>query len=126
MDPEKRKKIYLLIAALLGFLLLLWPAMGKEKTSVSTNSLPVTETGEDNLEGRLKKLLVSTEGVGKAEVMITLKQEEETSMEVEGVVVLCDGGGNAKVKSEIAEAVGALFDVPAHKIKVLKRVSGKS
>ena len=124
MEQDNRKKIYLLVAALIGLFLLLWPAMQKEE-AVSSHTMPNVEE-EDDLEGRLKKLLVSTEGVGLAEVMITLKTKEESTAEVEGVVILCDGGGDTKVKSEIVEAVGALFDVPAHKIKVLKRVSGKS
>ena len=46
--------------------------------------------------------------------------------QVEGIVVICEGGGDPAVKAEITEAVSALFDIPAHKIKVLKRVSGKS
>ena len=51
---------------------------------------------------------------------------QEIMPQVEGIVVLCDGGGLPTVKTEISEAAAALFDVPAHKIKVLKRVSGKT
>ena len=32
------------------------------------------------------------------------------------------GGGSPKVKAEISEAMEALFGLPPHKIKVLKRV----
>ena len=46
----------------------------------------------------------------------------ETAPEIEGVLVVAQGGGNAAVKAEIYEAVQALFSVPAHKIKVLKGV----
>lgn len=46
----------------------------------------------------------------------------ETAPEIEGVLVVAQGAGSASVKSEIYEAVQALFNVPAHKIKVLKGV----
>lgn len=39
---------------------------------------------------------------------------------VSGVVVLAEGAGSATIQTQISEAVQALFDIPAHKIKVLK------
>lgn len=47
--------------------------------------------------------------------------EKELRPEVSGVVVSADGGGSPTVQAEISAAVEALFDVPSHKIKVLKR-----
>lgn len=44
----------------------------------------------------------------------------KTEPEIEGVVVCCEGGGEERVADEISEAVQALYDVPAHKIKVVK------
>ena len=43
--------------------------------------------------------------------------------EIEGVVVIADGGDNAVVVQDITEAVQALFGVEAHKIKIMKRHS---
>ncbi len=40
--------------------------------------------------------------------------------EIEGVLVVCSGGGNAVVKTEITEAVHALFAIEAHKIRIMK------
>ena len=37
-----------------------------------------------------------------------------------GVVVVCDGGGDAAVKERITRAVQALVDVPLHRIQVFK------
>lgn len=123
-------------------------------------------------ENKLKSLLEKMEGVGKVEVMITLKaskeqvvlkdspytqeslnetdneggtrisssteNKEETVLittkagetvpyvtkeieaSVEGVVVLAQGGGDGNIATKIVNAVGVLFDVPAHKVQVLK------
>lgn len=47
--------------------------------------------------------------------------EKEIRPEVSGIVISAQGGGEAAVKAEITAAMEALFDLPAHKIKVLKR-----
>ncbi len=44
----------------------------------------------------------------------------ENMPEIEGVVVVAQGGGEPTVVSEITSAIEALLGVPAHKIKVLK------
>ena len=46
---------------------------------------------------------------------------KELAPEVEGVVVIADGGDDAVVARNITEAVQALFGVEAHKIKIMKR-----
>lgn len=46
---------------------------------------------------------------------------KELSPEVEGVVVIAEGGDDAVVVKNITEAVQALFGVEAHKIKIMKR-----
>ncbi len=48
---------------------------------------------------------------------------KELSPEIEGVVVIAEGGDNAVVTQNITEAVQALFGVEAHKIKIMKRAS---
>ena len=49
---------------------------------------------------------------------------QEKEPELEGVVVVCDGGDRAEVKREITDAVGALFHIESHKIKVMKSKEG--
>lgn len=45
---------------------------------------------------------------------------KEIAPQVEGVVVIAQGGGNISVVTEIIEALQVLFDVPPHKVKVMK------
>lgn len=48
--------------------------------------------------------------------------EKELRPEIEGIVISAQGGGSPVVQAEVSAAMEALFDLPAHKIKVLKRV----
>lgn len=48
---------------------------------------------------------------------------KELSPEIEGVVIIAQGGDDAVVVQHITEAVQALFGVEAHKIKIMKRAS---
>ena len=45
---------------------------------------------------------------------------KEVVPRIEGVLVVAEGGGNAKVAKNISDAVLALFPVEVHKIKVVK------
>ena len=45
---------------------------------------------------------------------------KEIEPEIEGVLVAAEGGGSEKVAGEITQAVQVLFDIPVHKIKVVK------
>lgn len=49
--------------------------------------------------------------------------KKELSPDIEGVIVIADGGDNAVIIENITEAVQALFGVDTHKIKVMKRNS---
>lgn len=45
---------------------------------------------------------------------------KEVEPKLEGVLVLAGHGDNSRITNEIIEAVQVLFDVPSHKIKVMK------
>lgn len=47
--------------------------------------------------------------------------EKELSPEISGIIISAQGGGSPAVKAEISGAMEALFGLPAHKIRVLKR-----
>ncbi len=44
--------------------------------------------------------------------------------EIQGIVVIAQGGGDPVTVTQIVEAAEALFNVPAHKIKVMKKKNG--
>lgn len=78
--------------------------------------------------------LNETDASGGTRVNISSQKEEETiyeaentpfvtkeyTAEVSGVLVVCEGGGNAEVAMRIVSATEALFGVPAHRIVVLE------
>ena len=45
---------------------------------------------------------------------------QETMPEIEGIVIVAEGGDDARVAQMLSEASQALFNVPAHKVAVLK------
>lgn len=83
-------------------------------------------TEENEADGSVRKLQSLEEsgetvitGSGEKAAPVV---EKEIYPEIEGIVILAQGAGDVRVKAEISEAAEALFGVPAHKIKVLKRV----
>ncbi|CUH93276.1 hypothetical protein [Herbinix luporum] len=49
---------------------------------------------------------------------------QERQPEVEGVVVIAEGGDNVLVIKDIVEAAEVLFNIPTHKVKVMKMSDG--
>jgi stage III sporulation protein AG len=143
---------------------------GTNTTSYDTNTY-ITE-----MENELESILRKVSGIGKVEVMITLKaseeqvplkdtptsqeslnevdgeggsrtnnsvQREETTVlvtdengnsvpyiiqerkpEIEGVVVVAEGGDDARIEMDITETAKVLFDVEPNKVKVMKMNNG--
>ena len=111
--------------------------------------LQTEDSYKEQLQQQLKELLEHMDGVGKTRVMLTFsdqldknvikdgnKKEETTVVydtgdtrqpyvicrqmpKIEGVVVVAQGGGNAKTVTEISNAVMSLFPVEAHKVVVV-------
>lgn len=88
-------------------------------SSVSTTQETDSSGGSRKVESQdiSEDTILSGSGDGQAPFV-----EKELKPEVAGVVISAGGGGSQKVKAEISEAMEALFDIPSHKIKVLKRV----
>lgn len=193
--PNRQQLLLLLLCGLL-LLVIVWPSSEEEggifpdfqggKSAGEENVQPDSDNNqaaagcrtsmemyEEYLEGRLAEALEYVEGVGKAEVVITIKSSgqkivekdqnsgsqissetdqnggtrevedrssdhtsiytqssdgtqipyvsKEMTPEIEGVLVIAQGGDNAVVVQNITEAIQALFGVEAHKIKIMKR-----
>ena len=110
----RNKKNQWLILLLLGILLVVIAIPTKsgteEKGVVDSKEWSTSET-----EQRLENILSQMQGIGEVHVMITYRQENE----VEGVVVVAEGGEQGVTVQKITEVVRALFDVDSHKIKVI-------
>ncbi len=143
LEKKKWKGKDLMIAiVIIGVLIavLFIPTGERKGNSFMDVQTPVGETAsidtsleyEEELEMRLEAILSQMEGVGAVDVMITLKASAETRdrsftytsqnayPEVEGVVVVSQGGDDSSVKLAITEAIQALFGIDVHKIKIVK------
>jgi stage III sporulation protein AG len=79
------------------------------------------------MERDLENLLSKVEGVGEVRVLLTIKEDSgslygssQSTPSVTGVLIAASGADNLSVVENIQEAVQALFQVEAHKIKVMK------
>ncbi|MBM6751298.1 stage III sporulation protein AG [Mediterraneibacter glycyrrhizinilyticus] len=90
----------------------------QQSSSQSTEETDSTGGTRSTEESSSDKTSVYKQGTDGSQIPYVTK---EISPEVEGVVVIADGGDNAVVVRNITEAVQALFGVEAHKIKIMKR-----
>ncbi len=72
------------------------------------------ETEQSSLKSNQETVLVEKEGDTSPIVI------QEFYPDIEGVVIVCEGGDNTQLVLRIKEAVQALFSVDAHKIVVCK------
>lgn len=90
-------------------------------TSLSTSLTEETDSagGQRKIDNRERdeSTILTGSGDGQAPVL-----EKELKPELSGIIISAQGGGSSRVQAEISSAMQALFDLPAHKIKVLKRV----
>lgn len=147
---------WLLLAggALLGILLLLWSG-NAEQTVQNDNAASQSTTPQEELEayqvyleGRVRTLCQSVEGVDNVTVAVTLSgcfeeiyatqfidgNEEyvilgsgsnasalhlsRSAPEIAGIGVVCRGGGNTDVRRELLSLLSAAFQVPANRIYI--------
>ncbi len=90
----------------------------KDSSDSSTEEKDSSGGTRKNTSAQLKESTILT-GSGENTSPIV---EKEIRPEIEGIVISAQGGGSPTVKAEISSAMEALFNLPPHKIKVLKRV----
>lgn len=174
MAPKKQQWLIILLVGILLVVIAFPTEEAKEEKSAGKRKEEKNSARMDyeaQMEEKLKKTLQYVSGVGKTEVMITLKStaekviekdmentnrnikesddrggerttgdssfgettiyeggnenqrpyiKKEMTPELEGVVVIAEGGGNPETVKNITEAVQALFNVDTHKIKIMK------
>ena len=120
-----------LVGLLLGVI-----AVPTEKKTGSDNRVrnaareEIQEQGNASaLEQRLQQVLSDVEGVGKVQVMLMTGNEKSTfgfgndnSELITGVLIAAQGADDPVTVREIQQAVMALFQVEAHRIKVIKMI----
>lgn len=112
------KKNTWMILLLVGVLLVVIAIPTKTESKKSTLDIYNEDNqNEADMEKRLENLLRQMQGVGEVHTMITYREDKQ----VEGIVIIADGGGDAVVVRNITEVVRALFDVDSHKIKVIEK-----
>ena len=99
----------------------------KSSSFFSASSEKNTDAERTVLEKKLEDLLSQTEGVGKVRVLLMTGEEKDSSsfydsgnQAVTGVLIVAEGADNSVVSRNIVEGVMALFQLDAHKIKVMK------
>lgn len=91
----------------------------KDDTDSQTSNSETDSGGGTRVETSIDKSeqTVMSQAGGGGNTPYVVKELEP---ELEGVLVIAEGGNDARIISEINSAVQVLFDVPAHKIKVMK------
>ena len=119
-----------IVILLLGLLLsvIALPVSKKSSTPKQTilmdNSTQSTDEIQSSLECRLQNILENVEGVGEVKVMLMTEEQQgiyrSGETEVRGVLIAAEGASDPVVVQKIQQAVMALFQIEAHKIKIMK------
>ena len=118
------------VVLLAGLLLMVIALPVSKKSSTSQQKILVddstqsTEEIQSSLELRLQNILENVEGVGEVKVMLMTEEQQgiyrSGETEVRGVLIAAEGASDPVVVQKIQQAVMALFQIEAHKIKIMK------
>ncbi|MFQ7275476.1 MAG: hypothetical protein ACLRPF_05725 [Blautia sp.] len=98
---------------------------GAEMQNTETSWKTEGTVSESELERKLASILQNTEGVGRVQVLLMTGGEQkgfyDTDTEaVTGILIAAEGADDPVTKRNIQQAVMALFQIEAHKIKIMK------
>lgn len=129
-NKEKLNKLITIILVGLLLLIIVIPIgddSSKDEESSSNQQSIVVVSDATYYEERLKTILEKTYGVGTMEVMVHMKESndkadmyEEGTLIVDGILIVAEVDSDSDV-GNISFAVCALFDLPAHKVAVIKK-----
>ena len=135
---KKRNKSDFVVLILLGVMVMIvaMPTGAKQSQKETQTQeqkeqqLQTEDSYKEQLQQQLKELLEHMDGVGNKKEETTVVYDTGDTRQpyvicrqmpkIEGVVVVAQGGGNAKTVTEISNAVMSLFPVEAHKVVVVK------
>ena len=96
----------------------------KRKTVIADQT---TGMQKSDLEEKLEGLLENVEGVGKVQVILMTDEKKDGqsfynsgTIQVTGVLISAEGGENPVIVRNIQQAVMALFQVDANRIRIMK------
>lgn len=118
------------IIGIAGILLIFCSTLFENDVSDDTISYSVSDYRNQE-EKRIKDMVESIEGVGKARVMLTMEnsvervysddtQIKEIEPSVRGVLVICDGASNPVIKETVLESVTKALNLSADKVCITK------
>lgn len=139
-----KEKKWLLLLALAGVVLLLLGGKSGKTEAVATAPLDAAEKYRATLEEEVRLLCEEVAGVGQARVLLTLSSTESADYaadenasgrhvvtsgggalcsgyrmpEIAGVAVVCDGGGNEGVKTELTRLIGAALGISTARVHI--------
>ena len=123
-----RKKWYLPLLLLIGAVLLIVGSVSGTETKTSENTTD-TQAYRHAMEEEVTRLCRQVKGVGDVSVMVILESGETAEYggshlltthtpAVRGVAVVCEGGGDTRVRQEVTDLLCALFHIGAHRVYI--------
>ena len=102
------------------------PVSDRQKRKTVTAD-QTTGMQKSDLEEKLEGLLENVEGVGKVQVILMIDEKKDGqsfynsgTIQVTGVLISAEGGENPVIVRNIQQAVMALFQVDANRIRIMK------
>ena len=123
---NRQRWTVVLLAGLLLMVIAL-PVSKENSDTAGEKNLTASQTTQEKkseIEEKLENLLENAEGVGKVKVMLMEDGGQGVygagETEVTGVLIVAEGADNAVTVQKIQQAVMALFQIDAHKIRIMK------
>lgn len=118
----KKDKVILCFLAGILLLVAVVPTKNNMDRSASDTDTAVVSDNAALLGKQLEQILAEISGIGEVRVAVTLEPfiDDRETPEIRGVVVVAQSGDDPIQILKIQEAVMTLFQIDAHKIKVMK------
>ena len=127
--------VLIAVFSLLFFNMMLNDSDGRNSIISEEGSNTYNSSEKTSDEIRLENILAAMAGVGDAKVMIRSQddgseslftEEDESINDVDGVIVVAEGAGNAVVRSEILEAVATVCNISPADVMVFEMSSDEA